>query len=122
MFHFQVAVHAVLYATSVLVSQWQCSIVIAAIVSNLAEHHSHLAWLSIQSPFGLQVLQAHTPFAHLAVLKQLGAFVQIAVVLYLQPAKQSPISHPSASRHWMIKVTFIQRWISGHRAQLRGFA
>lgn len=122
MLHFQVAVRAVSYATSALASQWRCSIAIVAIVSNLAERHSHLAWLSPQSPLGLRVLQARTPFAPLVVLKQLAAFVQIAVALYSQPAKQGPISHPYASRHLTIKVTFIQRWTSGHRAQLRGFA
>lgn len=42
MFHFQVAAHAVPYATRVLASHWQCLIAIAVIVSNLAERRSHL--------------------------------------------------------------------------------
>ena len=49
--HEQGAAHAVLYATNVLASHWQCLIAIAVIVSNLAERRSHRASLSLQSPF-----------------------------------------------------------------------
>ena len=43
MFHFQVAAHAALYATSVTARLWQRLIVIAVIANYPAEHRSHLA-------------------------------------------------------------------------------
>ncbi|MEO1299252.1 MAG: hypothetical protein AAFW75_26440 [Cyanobacteria bacterium J06636_16] len=43
MFYFQVAAHAVLYATSVTARLWQRLIVTAVIANYLVERRSHLA-------------------------------------------------------------------------------